>query len=64
MSKFIQLIESTNNYYEFQLFDFNNLPMSYTYEDDKINYNIIEYETEIKTQTKIDKIKKKKLLIN
>ena len=59
MSEFIQLIESTNNYYEFQLFDFNNLPMLYTNRNNKkIDYSIIEYETEIKTKTKIDKIEK------
>ena len=61
VSEFIELIDSTNNYHEFKLFDFNNLPMLYTYEDDKINYNIIEYETEIKTQTKIDKIEKREI---
>lgn len=62
VSKFIQLVESTNNYYEFQLFDFNNLPMLYTYRNNnKIYYRIIKYETEIKTQTKIDKNEKKEI---
>ena len=59
LSEFIQLIELSNNYHEFRLFNFNNLPMLYTYGNDKINYDIIEYEIEIKTQTKIVKIEKR-----
>ena len=59
VSEFIQLIKLSNTYHEFRLFNFNNLQMLSTYGNNKkIDYSIIEYETEIKTKTKIDKIEK------
>ena len=58
-SEFIESIDVINNCHEFQFFNFNNIPVTYTDNNYKIKYDIIECEVEIKTQIKINKVEKK-----